>query len=320
MFTKVFFQNIQKIVTLGLLLGALGLVFVPTTASAKPFNLGPGKCMECHKSEYGVWEKTKHATSYKKVHKSKAAKAIVKAVGGKRMKKTELCMSCHYTQTVKKAGAKPKLAAGISCESCHGPSSEWITIHNNYGKGKTVKTEDAAHKAERIKSATAAGMIWPSALYDIAANCNSCHGFSKQVLTGENISAMMDAKHPINPDFEIVEYSQGTVRHRFYPPNVTENQEMSITDMSRMFVIGQAATLVSATENIAKSDHAVYKAAQEKRIATAPAVLKSVQSLVPEVGAFLATPTTENGRAFAAAIAEIDLSSAVSGRLPTKYK
>jgi hypothetical protein len=131
---------------------------------------------------------------------------------------------------------------------------------------------------------------------------------------------MMDAKHPINPDFEIVEYSQGTVRHRFYPPNVTENQEMSITDMSRMFVIGQAATLVSATENIAKSDHAVYKGAQEKRIATATAVLKSVQSLVPEVGAFLATPTTENGRAFAAAIAEKDLSSAVSGRLPTKYK
>ena len=259
--------------------------------------------MECHKSEHGVWEKTKHATSYKKVHKSKAAKKIVKAVGGKRMKKTELCMSCHYTQTVKKAGAKPKLAAGISCESCHGPSSEWITIHNNYGKGKTVKTEDAAHKAERIKSATAAGMIWPSALYDIAANCNSCHGFSKQVLTGENISAMMDAKHPINPDFEIVEYSQGTVRHRFYPPNVTENQEMSTVDMSRMFVIGQ-----------------VYKGAQEKRIATATAVLKSVQSLAPEVGAFLATPTTESGRAFAAAIAGKDLSSAVSGRLPTKYK
>jgi hypothetical protein len=74
-----------------------------------------------------------------------------------------------------------------------------------------------------------------------------------------------------------------------------------------MFVIGQAATLVSATENISKSDHAVYKAAQEKRIATATAVLKSVQSLAPEVGAFLATPTTVNGRAFAAAIAAKDM-------------
>jgi len=48
--------------------------------------------------------------------------------------------------------------------------------------------------------------------------------------------------------------------------------------------------------------------------------LKSVQSLAPEVGAFLATPTTVNGRAFAVAIAGKDLSSVVGGRLPSKFK
>ena len=126
---------------------------------AEPFKVGPQKCQGCHKAEAKVWSETKHTKSFKKIHKSKTAKKIVKAVGGKRMKKTALCASCHYTVAKKSASAKPKLVAGPSCESCHGAASEWINIHNAKGP-----------KADKIKAASAKGMIWPSQLFDVAAH------------------------------------------------------------------------------------------------------------------------------------------------------
>ncbi|MBC8452038.1 MAG: hypothetical protein H8D70_02325 [Rhodospirillaceae bacterium] len=113
-----------------------------------------------------------------------------------------------------------------------------------------------------------------------------------------------------------MEYSQGSVRHRFYPPNVTENQAMTKAQMSRFYVIGQAAALVSATEAIKKTKHAKYVEGQNKRIAKA----KSVLSKVPEASALLASPSADAGRALADAIAGKDLSGIVGGDLPTKFK
>ena len=290
-------------------LATIFFVYGSSTLTAEPFKVGPKKSQACHKAEAEVWSGTKHAKSFKKIHKNKKAKKIVKAVGGKRMKKAALCASCHYTVAQKSASAKPKLVAGPSCESCHGAASDWINIHNKKGP-----------KAERMKAASAKGMIWPSQLYDVAANCNSCHGLARASLSGENIKAMLDAGHPMNADFELVKYSQGSVRHRFYPPKVTENQVMPPAEMARMFVIGQAANLVSASAAISKSGHAGYKAAQKKKIATATAILKSVSSQVPEAGKVVSSPTADNGRALAAAIASKDLSGAVSGKLPKNFK
>ena len=80
--------------------------------NAAPYAVGDKVCMECHKAEHEVWSGTKHFKSYRKVHKNKKAKAIVKSIGGKSMKKTEACALCHYTKISKKAGKKPKVKAG----------------------------------------------------------------------------------------------------------------------------------------------------------------------------------------------------------------
>jgi hypothetical protein len=284
------------------------------SAQAGEKYVGAKKCNECHKAEHGVWKGTEHFKSYRTVHKDKKAKAIVKAVGGKRMKKTALCMTCHYT-----TNAKNRPVSGPSCESCHGAATGWINVHNDYGKGKTQKTEGAAHKAARMKKATAAGMIWPSATFDVAMNCNGCHGLGN-VPKGGDIAKMLDAGHPINPGFELVKYSQGSVAHRFYPPNVTENQKMSKAQQSAMFVAGQAASLVAATTAIKKSKHAKFVAAQKKRIALAKKVLGAVKGKVPAAGKVLASPTTANGRALSKAVAGKDLSGAVGKWLPTSFK
>jgi len=98
---------------------------------------------------------------------------------------------------------------------------------------------------KRIAEARKAGMVWSFMTYDIAANCSECHGLAHPKLSGEVLAKMLDAGHPSEPDFELVRYSQGTVRHRFYPPDYSKNAEMSPAELARLFVVGQAAKLVS---------------------------------------------------------------------------
>ena len=122
---------------------AAGFV-MPSIVSAEPFVKGAKLCEECHEEEFKVWEKTKHFKSFRTVHREPkdaskpSPKKILKAVGGqKRMKRNETCYLCHYTLEKKDAGAKPQAKSGTSCESCHGASSDWLPLHDNYG-GKDV--------------------------------------------------------------------------------------------------------------------------------------------------------------------------------------
>ena len=303
------------------LTGLLALLYLaPWTCLATPFAEGPKKCQECHEAEYGVWQETQHAKSYKTLHKTDEADAIVDAVGAKSMKKSPNCQLCHYTMIQKKAGAKAKAKAGISCESCHGPSSEWRHIHNDFGTAK-AEDESAEHKASRQQSAKDAGMIWSFMHYDIASNCNTCHGLAHPDLDSEVLAPMLEAGHPVNPDFEFVAYSQGEVRHRFYPPDITTNANMSEAELSRFFVVGQAAKLVSASAAASKSDNADYQAAQQTRISAATKALSAVTS-VPEAGALIADPSEENARKLVVAIQDKDLSAEVGPLLPpeSSYK
>ena len=289
-----------------------------STAQAKPVTMGDQVCLECHKAEHEIWSGTKHFKSFRTVHKSKKAKGILKAVGSKSMKKTAVCTLCHYTMVSKKAGKKARAKAGPSCESCHGAASEWIVIHNDFG-GKNVKKADetAAHKTERIAKAKQAGMIWSGDHYGIAENCMGCHGLSRADVDGKMLAVMLNADHPINADFELVRYSQGSVRHRYYAPDVTTNAEMSDAELARLFVEGQAAKLVSAVGALTKSDDPKYQTAQKKRVESASAALGAVKS-VPEAAALIAAPNRDNALKLVAVIAGKDLSGEVAGLLPDK--
>ncbi|MEX2615010.1 MAG: multiheme c-type cytochrome [Alphaproteobacteria bacterium] len=297
-----------------------GFIGFAAETQAAPFNVGPKKCQECHTAEATVWEGTAHFKSFKDIHRHDKADDIVEAVGDKRMKRSETCTICHYSDEQKDESARPKQVAGPSCESCHGAASDWIAVHNDYGAGVKREDETAEHKAERIAKAEAAGMIRPDKLFDVASNCMGCHGLARDELEAKDAAAMLDAGHPIKPEFELVSYSQGTVRHRFYPPDVTVNKEMTPAELSQMYVVGQAAALVSATKAMSKSDHAKYKEAQEKRIATATTALNAVKAQVPEAGALLADPSVANGRALAAAVKGKDLTGAVGDMLPKDRK
>lgn len=274
--------------------------------------VGPKKCQECHRAEYGVWEGTQHFKTLRGAHKNKKAKAIAQASGGnKSMRRNQTCANCHYTFV----GGKPK--AGPSCESCHGAASKWLPLHNDLGGAKPGE-ESADHKAKRLAAAKGAGMIHSSMLYDIAENCNGCH--TMQNIPADMAGKLIDAGHPINGEYELVRYSQGQVRHRFYPPDVTKNKVMTKAEMSTMFLTGHAVGIVYASTGISKSSNATYKGEMQKRIDAAKKAIGAVKGSVPSAGALLSKPTESNARKFVADIQGKDLSGAVGGMLPSKFK
>jgi hypothetical protein len=171
-------------------------------------------------------------------------------------------------------------------------------------------------KSVRIKNSVAAGMVRPDNLFVIASNCMTCHGLENSNLAGEHASTMLANGHPLNINFEIVEYSQGSVRHRFYPPDVTTNKEMTKAELSRLYVIGQAAALVSANRAISKTEDKNFVAAQNKRIEKARKILAKI----PEAAEFLSSPSKDGGKALADAIKNKDLSSIIGAQLPSAYK
>ncbi len=301
--------------TIGLLAITLA---VPLAALAEPYFVGAKKCAKCHEEELNVWKGTVHYTTYKTVPKSPHAYKVLRSVrGGKNMKKSQFCTLCHFTMVSKNADSIPRARAGVSCESCHGPASEWLALHTDFGEGATLETESPAHRAERLAKSRKAGLIMSSMHFDIAENCMSCHGLATEGLDADTLAIMLDAKHPLVPEFEFVRYSQGTVRHRFYPPNMSQNAEMSDVELARFFVVGQAAKLVSASNAAKRAKDPRYKAAQRKRAEEAAKVLAAVKS-VAQAAALIASPTEANARKLVDAIQDKDLSGEVGPLLPAK--
>ncbi len=274
-------------------------------AIAKPFSQGLKTCQDCHREEYKTWEATKHFASYRTAHKAKDAKKIAVAVGGKKnMKRNKSCVVCHYSTARKKAEDKPKVKTGPACESCHGASSVWEPIHFDYG-GKNVKREEEteAHKVKRIADSKDAGLAWAAMSYDIAENCMKCHGLARTEISGEAFGKMVEAGHPINQTFEIVMFSQGKMSHWL--------DKRTPAHLANLYVAGQAAKLVSATQ-AAESGDGDYKAAQMKRAEDAKAALQAV----PQAAALIASPSDAAAREMMDAIGSEDLSGLVGGQMP----
>lgn len=79
-------------------------------------------------SSYSVWaSRDQHANAYAVLF-SERSREIVAALPGEGLAYTESvkqsCTGCHAT-----ASAPSLIADGVSCESCHGPASGWLSTH-----------------------------------------------------------------------------------------------------------------------------------------------------------------------------------------------
>jgi uncharacterized paraquat-inducible protein A len=104
-------------------------------ASAAPTYIGAQKCKMCHRIQYESWLQTKHA------------KATDDAKASTTRKFEAACLTCHATN-------KDEAMAGVQCEACHGPGSEYKTI--------SVMKD--------LAKAKAAGLVLPT-----QETCNGCH-------------------------------------------------------------------------------------------------------------------------------------------------
>ena len=284
---------------------------------AAPYYQGEQVCAECHEAESSIWEETKHAQSFGAVHKAEKAGDILKAAGGSpNMKRNSVCTQCHYTMVQSDAQAAPVAKSGPSCERCHGASSDYVKIHNNYG-GPNMKAADEtpAHKTERLQKAAKAGMQWPSDKYAIAGNCMGCHGLTNPNVDKAILAKMLAAGHPDGSAFELVRYSQGNVRHRFYPPKMTENATLDTPALAQMYMQGQAASLVAASAALlAGGKDATYQKIQTQRMEQAKKALSLFKT--SEAKAFASDPNEQTARAFLKSIEKQDVSKTIQSLLP----
>jgi hypothetical protein len=170
----------RRVSTLSL---AAVLLLVATGASAQQF-LGPSKCVGCHDHERQAqkWQKEEPATLKAKAHfntmkQLEAPKSAgwAKAIGlADPYDVKGACVKCHAT--VFRGDAN----AGVSCESCHGPSSGWNDIHQQ--KGSYQKSVAAGMKDLKDKPAA------------IAKTCVECH-----LTTDAKLAA---AGHPTGSTFD----------------------------------------------------------------------------------------------------------------------
>lgn len=232
---------------------------------------GPDACGECHKETVKSWNESHHSSTFKDMPRSEEARTIADKMGIKRIKSESDCLTCHFTLAEQETVVKP--IAGISCESCHGAGTDWIDVHSDFG-GKDAKAENesAAHKVQRYADSEAAGMIRPSNLYELAANCYGCHTVPNEKLV--NVGG-----HTAGSKFELVRWSQGEVRHNVWYSD--DNTEASIERKRMLYIIGKMLDFEYALRGVAKATQgAEYAKAMAKRAKRALAFLNKIDETV----------------------------------------
>lgn len=139
----------QKAVLTGVCCLFVGMVVA--AQSAEHDYAGSKKCKICHKEQYEIWEKKKHAKAWD-------------ALNDEQKKKSE-CIGCHTTDG-------PDMP-NVQCEACHGPGSEYSkpTIMN--------KARFKANPEEQLKLAVEAGLVIPT-----KETCVECHNEKSPTFKG----------------------------------------------------------------------------------------------------------------------------------------
>ena len=169
-----------------LLILFLAILVLQAYAQDTPKYVGADKCKICHKKaedgeQFKIWSESKHASAMKTLA-SAEAKKIAKEKGIADPAKDTKCTKCHSTFAsvdAKMLDKKTKLTLdeGVSCESCHGPGSEY--------KSKKIMQD--------VKLAKANGLVIPD-----EKTCKGCHNNESPTFKEFNFAeASKKIAHPI---------------------------------------------------------------------------------------------------------------------------
>lgn len=253
----------------------LGLV---SPAFAQPQRCDPSKvisaesCARCHGNEVSRWTQTPHAQTFDQLVRNPKAKEITEKLGLASIKRNDICTQCHFTMQADDSG-KLKAVAGISCESCHGAARDWVSVHNDYGGPTVLKNQETpAHRLSRLAQSTELGMRNTQNFYLIARSCYECHTVPHERLV--NVGG-----HPAtSTEFELVAWSQGTIRHNFLRTGGQLNAESTPEKLRLLYVVGLIADLEFSTRaTAAATERSTYGVAVAERAARAAERLYAAQ-------------------------------------------
>jgi hypothetical protein len=203
----------------GLLLLAVCPVLTFAQTAEPPKYTGPGSCASpsCHggvreispevsrqqnlyyvqQNEYSIWVvKDKHARAFS-VLSNDVAKRISRLMDLKQPDQEPRCLGCHSLNPPEAERARTfgDLTDGVSCESCHGPASNWLGKHTEkdfkHEQSVAVGMKDLRDTAKRTE------------------NCLRCHIGTKDYSVDHELIA---AGHP-DLVFELTSYTAAMPKH-----------------------------------------------------------------------------------------------------------
>jgi hypothetical protein len=194
----------------GLLLLVSSVLTFAQPSEPNKFN-GPGSCASpaCHGSvevrtetpvqqnEYSIWVvKDKHARAFS-ILSNDVAKRISRLMDLKQPDMEPRCLGCHAlnAKDTERAETFRDISDGVSCESCHGPASNWLGKHTE----KDFKHEDSVKLGMKDLRDPA----------NRAENCLRCHLGDKDNSVDHELIA---AGHP-DLVFELASYTAAMPKH-----------------------------------------------------------------------------------------------------------
>jgi hypothetical protein len=149
-------------------------------ASACHGGVGPAKNSRILQNEFSIWVvQDKHAQAYE-VLQNPVARRMANILGIGNPGSEPKCLACHALAPSKmERGREFGINEGVSCESCHGPSSAWLGPHSTQGW--------------TTKKSLALGMYDTEDLISRTEKCTSCHVGSQEKSVNHE---MIAAGHP----------------------------------------------------------------------------------------------------------------------------
>lgn len=218
-------------------------------AAEPPKYTGPGSCASpsCHggvapRSDNSVWQ-NEYSTWVVKDKHAQAYSVLSNPVATRMGKILELpssadtapkCLACHALDVPAAERARTfDLSDGVSCESCHGPASNWLGPHTTKGWTHQQSID--------------AGMYDDRDLISRSQKCLTCHlGTSEKFVDHE----MIAAGHP-DLYFELASFSAVMPKH-WKEPRDSAGKEDPWFDVRALFV-GQAVQLREGLRRVARN-------------------------------------------------------------------
>ena len=146
------------------IVAAAAMTILPTGSDDAEY-VGSSKCKKCHNKEHKSWKETKKFKKLDTLKPGAAVEAKQKANldPQKDYSADSGCLKCHATgfghtggyivpdAADEKAVKKAKKLGGVGCESCHGPGSGYIKLHEEIKKSKRTYKVDEMYAAGLTK-------------------------------------------------------------------------------------------------------------------------------------------------------------------------